>query len=491
MNTIELPVSELKTALAGLNKIVSKSTCLPVLKNIRVTRTTAGQVTLQATDLDIAATYQAEAQQPGPVCDVLVPIEPLTKVVKNSTNDGRVALVKEAKNQFTLRTFVGNSPVDQKLETLDLKEWPPVPRCDLPAVTLNEEIRAAVASAMECSGEESTRPLLQGAWIDPTDPKAHYVLATDGRHLFTANSFCVDFKEPVLLPNKKFVQWNGFMDDGDWKVSILPPEKKDEPGWLQVESDHWRFISKRVEGQCPNWRNAVPSPTEAKTLIRFSAEALAFLQQLLPKLPGGDAFNRPVTLEVNEQNLIVKAHPKNQPDWTKVTVPDTRITGKPMAITLNRDYLIKALSFDLVNLDMYDEVSPVVFHHGGQRMVVMPIRLDAGSPPPASNAQPTPAQPAETPVEQVATPKPETQPTEERTTMPKTTEAQTAETAPESPVKSIGQHIEIIKESLKSVVRDLNDLLDLVKKTEKEKKASEKEIEAVREKLREIQSVKI
>ncbi len=75
--------------------------------------------------------------------------------------------------------------------------------------------------------------------------------------------------------------------------------------------------------------------------------------------------------------------------------------------------------------------------------------------------------------------------------MPKTIEAQTTETAPESPVKSLVQHIETIKESLKGVVRDLNDLLDLVKKTEKEKKASEKDIEAVREKLREIQSVKI
>src|SRR5512137_2808023 len=99
-NQIELPVSELKTALAGLNKIVSKSTCLPVLKNVRVTRTIAGQVTLQATDLEIAATYQAEAQQPGPLCDVLVPTEPLTKIVKGSANDSRIALVKEAKNQF-------------------------------------------------------------------------------------------------------------------------------------------------------------------------------------------------------------------------------------------------------------------------------------------------------------------------------------------------------------------------------------------------------
>jgi hypothetical protein len=45
-------------------------------------------------------------------------------------------------------------------------------------------------------------------------------MGTNGRHLYSANSFTVGFKEPVLVPNKKFVQWNGFMDDGDWKVSI-------------------------------------------------------------------------------------------------------------------------------------------------------------------------------------------------------------------------------------------------------------------------------
>ena len=497
MNTIELPVSELKTALAGLNKIVSKSTSLPVLKNVRVTRNLSGLVTLQATDLDIAATYQAEVQQPGPLCDVLVPIEPLSKAVKNSASDNRIALVKESKNQFTLRTYVGNSAVEQKMDSLDIKEWPPVPTCDLPTVTLNQDLRSAVASALKCSGEDSTRPLLQGAWIDTSDPKAHYVMGTNGRLLFTANSFSVAFKEPVLLPCKKFVQWNGFLDDGDWKVSILPPEKKDQQGWLQVQSNHWTFLSRMIEGQCPNWRQVVPMPENAKAQVRFSESALAFVQQLLPTLPGLDGFNQPVTLEVTDHALIVKAHPKNSQDWTKVTVPEARITGQPMSITLNRDYLQKALGFGLLNLDLYDELTPVVFHHGGQRMVIMPLRPDpvpATTTPANQASTPMPAKPTET----TLPPNPETtnqtnNPTQERKEMPKATETNPTEATPstESGVKSLVQHIEQIKESLKGVIRDMNDLLDFVKKAEKEKKTSDKEIEAVREKLREIQSVKI
>ena len=75
--------------------------------------------------------------------------------------------------------------------------------------------------------------------------------------------------------------------------------------------------------------------------------------------------------------------------------------------------------------------------------------------------------------------------------MPKETTPETTTPTSDSGVKTIVQHVEQIKESLKGVIRDLNDLLDTVKKAEKDKRASEKDIEAVREKLREIQSVKI
>ena len=76
--------------------------------------------------------------------------------------------------------------------------------------------------------------------------------------------------------------------------------------------------------------------------------------------------------------------------------------------------------------------------------------------------------------------------------MPKenpTTETQpTTET---SPVKAVIEHIEHIRETLKGVLKEFAEVMDGLKVIEKEKKATDKEIASVREKLREIQSVRI
>ena len=60
-----------------------------------------------------------------------------------------------------------------------------------------------------------------------------------------------------------------------------------------------------------------------------------------------------------------------------------------------------------------------------------------------------------------------------------------------SAVKSLVDHVEQIKDNLKNVIRDLTTLIDAVKAAEKEKRMSDKEIDAIRSKLRQIQSVSI
>ncbi len=60
-----------------------------------------------------------------------------------------------------------------------------------------------------------------------------------------------------------------------------------------------------------------------------------------------------------------------------------------------------------------------------------------------------------------------------------------------SAVKSLVDHVEQIKDALKTVIRDLATVIDIVKAAEKEKRSTEKEIEAIRAKLRQIQSVSI
>ena len=60
-----------------------------------------------------------------------------------------------------------------------------------------------------------------------------------------------------------------------------------------------------------------------------------------------------------------------------------------------------------------------------------------------------------------------------------------------SAIKSLVDHVEQIKENLKNVIRDLSTVVDAVKAAEKEKRTSDKEIDAIRTKLRQIQNVTI
>ena len=61
----------------------------------------------------------------------------------------------------------------------------------------------------------------------------------------------------------------------------------------------------------------------------------------------------------------------------------------------------------------------------------------------------------------------------------------------DSPLKQLLHQIENIKTTLKAVLADLSLAADVVKKAEKEKRITEKEIETIRGKVRDIQSVSI
>ena len=70
-----------------------------------------------------------------------------------------------------------------------------------------------------------------------------------------------------------------------------------------------------------------------------------------------------------------------------------------------------------------------------------------------------------------------------------------ATTKPEAPKPAVSpsliDQVETIKETLKTVIRDLTTLADSAKQSEKEQRASEKEVEAARATLKKLQQVTI
>ncbi|MEN9575301.1 MAG: hypothetical protein RL514_3156 [Verrucomicrobiota bacterium] len=498
---IELPVAEWKTALTGLSKVISKRTSLPVLEQLRVTRTAAGAVTLQATDLDVSATYLAAQPNAGEPCDFLVPFAPLNQAVKGSKES--IQLVAEANGPVRLRTFIGASPMEQAFAPLPVDEFPPAPVVTGRPVPLDAVFRDSLRQALDCCSDDGSRHVLQHVCLDTRLAEGHYLAATNGRHLFCANSFRFDLKAPVLIPDLPFLRWTKFMEDGAIELSVRPKGKTEGP-WVQLKSGPWTLIARSSDLVFPNWKEAVPEPKSTRTRIQFDPPAVATLLAGVPRLPGGDEVNRPVTLEIAGSTLTVKAQAKGAEDWTCLTVAGATLTGKSVSIALNRDYLLKALRFGLTTVAIEDDLTLLDFYEGGRRMIVSPVRpSEAPAPAAPQPAPPVSSQssPSETPASAIPSAPPVATPTEKpKPTMPTATlpapERGTRSLAPvngetQSSFAAVVTHLDGVKAKLRDVMTELNGTLTLLKTAEKEQRVSAKEVESVRATLRSLQRMQV
>lgn len=90
------------------------------------------------------------------------------------------------------------------------------------SIDISETLRSSIHEALECASSDPSRLVLNGAFIDVRDNNAHYVVGTDGSHIFSSNSFSLPLKQSILIPEHKFLGWKGFQQDGEWKLKTKP-----------------------------------------------------------------------------------------------------------------------------------------------------------------------------------------------------------------------------------------------------------------------------
>jgi hypothetical protein len=244
---------------------------------------------------------------------------------------------------------------------------------------------------------------------------------------------------------------------------------------------------KQIEGLLPNWRQAVPQDTEQWTKIQLSEAAIKQMLTLAGKLPGDETEHRQLQIRVDKE-LHLEGKNKDDKEFTSAEIPDVKITGRPVTTALNREYLQTALRCGLNEIRIHTELEPLVFCNPGKRLVVMPVRLHGADTQaaPAKSTTPKPASETST-----TTTTPATKPVEEsKTEMSKaSSKIETPKSAETKP--SLVEQVELIKETLKNVIRDLSTLADSAKQSEKDQRASEKEVEAARATLKKLQQVSL
>jgi DNA polymerase III sliding clamp (beta) subunit (PCNA family) len=494
MKPILLPMNQLRPALIGFGKVITKRTTLPVLSCVRLQRHASGAVDLTVTDLDHEATCRFPSQTNAEPLTLLIPLEDLNNVARSGSTGGAIEVEPFDASSATLRFQMGGQNIEHRCETCPPAEFPCLPDIHSDSLPLPANLREAVQEAMACASTDSTRLVLNGTCLDVTKPDAHYVVATDGRHLFAANSFNLPLKENVVIPDHKFLGWKGFYQDGEWRLKTGRPDKQNAP-LVILDSDHWRFVARGIDGNFPNWQQVIPEPSSFQTTITIEPESLDRVVQAAQSLPSHDNRDQTIGLEVADGvfHLLGKSRPEM--DWTRLRIDHTGVAGPDVTVLMNRTYLLKALRFGLNRIELIDPVSPIKFCHAGRLMIAMPLRpgsataaVTVSKPPMVPSAQ-TNTDPVRQPQPQPSTTQTPMNPTPPIVTQPQT-QPPIADT-PKPPLERALDQTEAVRTGLRELLQRLTPLSDSLRQALREQRAGDKDLHSVRQTLRSLQNVRI
>jgi len=491
MIKIALPIAELKPALIGLGKIVNKRSNLPILSHIKIERTKDGWIALTCTDLDSFVTVRLEQPDDGDAVSFLIPYEELVKITKSSQKNDSLLIRSEKIGSVLsgiIEYAIGNQLAEAKVESLPVEEFPETPRVKGDPISVPDSLRSSIDAALECASTDESRLVLNGAYIDVAEEKCHNIVGTDGRHLFSSNSFSLPLKDSLIIPSHKFLGWKEFNNDGEWQLKADPKAKEDEPpAFFQINSRRSRFIGKQIDGNYPNWKQVVPQTEEFKTSLEFDPASLDQISQTIQRMPCDDIVNFGIGLEWNGHLLRLLGRSANAESWTKVDIEDVKGKGSEIRIFLNRQFLAKALQFGLNKVDFIDPLSPMRFHSAGRQMIIMPTRPNL----PASPAAAVENQPEAEERQQVEQPEAAPIDAAQPESNPMITDTSEAPAPPISKLDEAIDAVDSLKSTLQEAVSTLKDLGGKLKAFQREQKAAEREVQAVRSTLRSLQSVKL
>ena len=364
-NPIHIRAGDLKPALVGLGKVAHPKATLPVLQCIRVEALSATSAQLTASDLDFHL-------------DVTVPIEAGRK--------GEPFLLSLAAIRDQIRGFKANDTVylAPHAKAPSAKEFPEAPSFRATPIPFSEDMSASLLRAFSCASHDTTRYVLQGAFLDISGKgkKAHRIVATDGRQLYSSNSMHLpSLKSSVILPDHPLWKWKRILDSaGQSPWTLRVGSEKDGAVPFRIDAETWRLTGKTIEGNYPNYRQVIPPGSDFKSQVEMSPEVAHAIADLIPKPPGKKLANKPVGLHIEKGLVSLLARESIDEPWQFYPIGPAQVKGPEQVVFANRDYFQRASGFGLTTISLIDPQSPLQFSRKGDLMIVMPVRVgDADS----------------------------------------------------------------------------------------------------------------
>jgi DNA polymerase-3 subunit beta len=375
---ITVETTSLSRELFKLQGIASSRTSVQMAQFALLTATKDGQLTLQATDMELSLTARIDcvAEIPGQVAIRARDFHDVVKSLRSET----LTLTREENHWVMLEA----GTVRARLVGADPAAYPRIPS------TVNVEPHKVRTTALQrmidrvlfSVSSDEARPNLTGALIKITDEGKMLCVSTDGHRLskasmpvpFSTEGISEDLKNGVIVPRKGLDQLRRTMDVTEGTTAF------------GLEATNIIFIYgnttltvRLIDGTFPNFDQVVPAP-------RPDNRATIGRKEFLDRLKFVSLFSNPKTnnvrLNFEDDTCIISAQDPDRGEGEE-RIPIEYSSGSVKA-GFNHRYLTDILSVidgDSVSVEMVDALSATVVRElegedGEESLfIVMPMRI--------------------------------------------------------------------------------------------------------------------
>ncbi|NQT95643.1 MAG: DNA polymerase III subunit beta [Candidatus Omnitrophica bacterium] len=348
---------------AVIGVVTSKNT-LPILSNILI-ESDKNKVRFTATDLDIGMTTEKETDviEDG---SITAPAKRFIDIVKELP-EGKVELYTK-KNHMVI---IESKGIIFKILGIPKDEFPTLPNIDnKKTLSLKQpDLKKMLEMTCFAMSNDETRYVLNGVCFIVAKELIKTV-ATDGRRLaIVSKKNETSFKEDekVIIPTKTIQALvHALKEKGEVKITFSQNQ-------IMFTVDELRIVSRLIEGEFPNYEQAIPKETKNKIKVSKDRLSAAIKRASLLTTPESQA----IKLQVGKDSLIVS---KITPEIGE-TQEDVEASygGEGFLIGFNPTYLLdvlKAIGEQELAIELSGPDKPAVIRVDEEYIyIVLPMQI--------------------------------------------------------------------------------------------------------------------
>ncbi len=328
---------KLKEGVGIVEKTSSRSTSLPILKNI-IIRAQKNIINISATDLEVGIQWWglAKIEEEG---EVVIPASILSSFINFLPN--KTVTISSSKNNINIEC----EDYKTQIKGFSPDDFPIIPNIsEKNSVTINiSNFCKSLSQIADIPSFSTTRPEISGIFFSFNNNKLK-IAATDSYRLGEKiiplnNSIKENFS--FILPQKAVKEIINIFGEKEGEIKIVSGNNQVLFELLMTEISHPRihFISRQIEGEYPNYEEIIPKKNQIKAILDKN--------DLINQIKAAGIFSGKVSeviFKINPGNKKIEITSQNPESGEYSSFISGKIEGKKEEVSFNYKYLIDGLS---------------------------------------------------------------------------------------------------------------------------------------------------